>query len=65
MAHRDEVQALEALTPWERPAFRTGLAALSDSVAAASQAYAVDVQVLSALAAQVPRCARDEVGSTP
>jgi len=59
------VQALEASTPWERPAFRAGLAALSGSVADASRAFAADVHVLSALAAQVPRCSHDEVGATP
>ena len=65
MAHPEDVQALQALTPWERPAFRAGLTALADAVGAASRAYAADVQVLAALAAQVPHCARDEVGATP
>ena len=33
--------------------------------AAAARAFAADVRVLSVLAAQVPRCARDESGGTP
>ncbi len=65
MADREALRASEALTPWDRPAFRAGLAALSGSVAAASRAFAADVLVLSQLSAQVPRCAHDEVGGTP
>jgi hypothetical protein len=65
MADRDAVRALEALTPWDRPAFQADLALLSASVADASRAFAADVQVLSRLASQVPRCANDESGATP
>jgi len=65
MAERNAVRALEALTPWDRPAFRADLARLSDSVADAARAFAADVQVLSRLASQVPRCAHDESGGTP
>src|SRR5688500_11568287 len=65
MADRDDVRALEALTPWERPAFRADLALLSSSVADAARAFAADAQVLSRLASQVPRCANDESGATP
>lgn len=65
MADREAVRALEALTPWDRPAFRAGLAALSSSVAEAARAFAADVHLLSRLASQVPRCAHDESGATP
>ena len=65
MADRDDVRALEALTPWDRPAFRVDLALLSVSVADAARAFAADAAVLSRLASQVPRCANDESGATP
>ena len=65
MASREDVEALEALVPWDRPAFRSGLAALSSSVADAARLFAADLCTLAALAAQVPRCAGDEVGGTP
>ena len=65
MAVQGDVEALEALVPWDRPAFRSGLAALSSSVADAARLFAADLCTLAALAAQVPRCAGDEVGGTP
>ena len=65
MADRDDVRALEALTPWDRPWFQDGLAALSSSVAEAARAFAQDAWTVSQLAGAVPRCPRDEVGATP
>jgi hypothetical protein len=61
----EELAALEAMTPWDRPAFRADLALLRDAVAAAARAYAADARVIARLAAQVPRCAGDERGGTP
>ena len=43
------MRALEALTPWDRPAFRADLALLSNSVADAARAFAADAQVLQRL----------------
>ena len=65
MAERDAVRALEALTPWDRPWFRQGLAALSASVADAARTFAQDAWTLSQLAGAVPRCPRDETGASP
>jgi hypothetical protein len=65
MADRDAVRALEALTPWDRPWFRDGLASLSASVADAARTFAADAWTLSQLAAAVPRCPGDEIGATP
>ena len=65
MARPEDIAALEALTPWDQPAFRAGLALLSASTAAAARQYAADARVLAALAAQVPRCAGDETGASP
>jgi hypothetical protein len=65
MARPEDIAALEALTPWDQPAFRAGLAQLSASTAAAARQYAADARVLAALAAQVPRCAGDETGASP
>ena len=65
MVHDEEIAALEALTPWDRPAFRAGLVALSCSTAAAARQLAADVRVLAGLASQVPRCAGDERGGSP
>ena len=65
MASRDELRALEALTPWDRPAFRADLARLAGSVVQAARTFAADAEVLARLAAQVPRCAGDESGGTP
>ena len=55
MARNEDIAALEALTPWDRPAFRAGLQALSASTAQAARQLAADVRVIAALAAQVPR----------
>ena len=65
MANREDVEALEALTPWDDAGFRAGLSSVALSVAEASQAFARDARILAALAARVPRCAQDEVGGTP
>src|ERR687889_710019 len=65
MASREDVEALEALTPWDDLGFRAGLSSIELSVAEASQAFARDARILAALAARVPRCAQDEVGGTP
>ena len=65
MSRAEELRALEAHVPWLRDDFRAGLAALSDSTAAASRQYAADTRVLAELAAMVPRCPMDERGSTP
>ena len=65
MAHAEEIEALEAAAPWDRPAFRAGLAALSASTAAAARQLAADARVLASLAEQVPRCPGDERGGSP
>ena len=65
MADPEDVRALEALCPWQEPAFRDDLAALSASTAAASRQFASDAVLLSRLAARVPRCDWDETGATP
>ena len=65
MAKREDIEALEALTPWLREDFRADLAVLTESVAVAARAYAADARVLARLAAQVPRCGDDERGATP
>ena len=65
MARREDVAALEALVPWDEVSFHVGLACLTLSVDSAARAFAGDVRTLAALAAQVPRCAQDEVGGTP
>ena len=65
MANREDVEALEALTPWDDARFQAGLSSIALSVADASRAFARDAVTLAALAAQVPRCAQDEVGGTP
>src|SRR3712207_2470827 len=65
MAQEDDIAALEACTPWDRPAFRAGLAALTASTAAAARQLAADARVLAGLASQVPRCAGDERGGSP
>src|SRR5687767_10719870 len=65
MARWEDVEALEALTPWDDASFQAGLASLTLSVAQASRVFAGDVRTLAGLAARVPRCAHDEVGGTP
>ena len=42
MAHRDDVAALEASTPWTRAGFRHGLSLLSASTASAARMFAAD-----------------------
>ena len=65
MASREDVEALEALVPWDRASFQAGLASLTLSVEDASRAFARDMCTLSQLAAEVPRCSQDEIGGTP
>ena len=65
MARSAEVAALEAQTPWTRASFRDGLATLTASTTGAAQQFARDASTLAYLAAQVPRRAGDESGSTP
>lgn len=56
---------LEPSVPWDRAEFRDGLAALRDGAVVSAQRYALEARSLAALAAMVPRCARDETGATP
>ena len=65
MAKAADLRALEDDVPWERDAFRAGLASLTSSSQAASKQFAAELVVLAALAAQVPRCLNDEAGASP
>jgi hypothetical protein len=65
MATTAAVRELEEHCPWLRPDFQAGLAALADSTAEQSRAFARDMRLLARLAAQVPRCPADDRGATP
>ena len=65
MAKAKDLWDLEALCPWDRPEFRSGLALLVGSAELAARQYAADARVLAELVAMVPRCAFDERGATP
>ncbi len=65
MASAADLQALDAECPWLREDFQSGLATLRDSTAETARRLAADARVLTALAAQVPRCPFDDRGATP
>lgn len=65
MASTADLRALEALTPWPRPEFVAGLAALQGSAEQAARQYAADARVPAGLVALVPRCAHDDRGGIP
>ena len=65
MGSRDELRALEAMTPWLRADFQAGLAALRASTAEEARRFAADMRALAVLTAMVPRCDGDDRGGTP